>query len=128
MALISGTQLASARASMEKMLSDTCEHFAKTDTVTASGSTTKGFATQGMKPCLMYATVGRSMGSEIKMSGESVSDNASHVVRLKYDAGVTVGDKLVLGGSEFLVTSDADSDTNRFLLIVGVTRIRGDKF
>lgn len=125
MSLISTTDIAAARVAMEELLTDTAAHYAFTDTVSASGSTTQGFTLQGNISCLVYMN-DRAPNENIDI-GESKANVATHIVRLPYDANVKVGDRLVIGSDRFLIVADGDSDTNRFILSVGAQRIRKAK-
>jgi len=127
--MITGPMLSAARTQMARMLTDTCTHYAKTEAVDASYAKTETYATIGTEySCLIYSAQARGISSEIEDVGETSGEVAAYVIRLPWNASVGVGDKVVSAGTEFLITSSGDSDTNRFILQVGAKRIRGDKF
>lgn len=129
MKLISDAQLALGRKDMANLLTDTCEHFAKTKVVGDSGSSKSSWTTQGELPCMVYiASGGKTMQPETKLIAEGNADVADHIIRLPWDSVVATGDKLVVNeGDTFQVTSIGGDDTGRFLLQVGAQRIAANK-
>ena len=126
MAVPNTIQIQVARTQAEKMLTESATHYIRSDAIQSSGSQKATWAAQGTAlPCLVYMGVsGKKIQSEKGLIGASEADTGTHTIRFKYNAGVTVGDKVVVGTSTFHIIADGDSDTNRILLSVGAVRVR----
>ncbi len=117
-------QLSIARTQAEKMLVSSAIHSISTKTIDSSGSETEAFVAQGTAlPCLVYIAKNNNSLGELAHVGDTYAKVGTHTIRFKYNAGVTVGDKVVVDGKTFNIISDGDSDSNKILLIVGALRV-----
>lgn len=125
MTVPSTVQLQIARTQAERLLRDSVTVSVRTETVSASGSATITYAAPGSAiPALIFmATSGRTINSEYTIQGESKQKLGSHVIRLKHDADVNVGDRIINGSTTYQVVAVASTDTNALLLQVGAVRV-----
>jgi hypothetical protein len=123
MTVPNATMIAAARTELEKLLTSTCTHKVRSESQSNSGAVTNTWSAGTSKPCLVYSRNTPENG----YLGDTRTDVATHVIRMKHDAGISVGDKLVIGSDEFSVIADGDSDSNRFLLEVLAVRVRPTK-